>query len=460
MRSIPLLLLVLALAPLLRGQEAEVWIRGAAPAEVFFAGSRPVARIGRLLEIGAGDGAAARRIALPPDACAWDLAPVPGDATLALAWIEPRGLFARRLGGPDEAAVRLDEAGDLFRGRPDGGPVRLALLAAAGEGGLALLAPDRAGIRVRPLAGLGARPARPFDVPAPATSRQSLGWGLGYRMETELRVPSHRLVRRGDEDLLLVRRARDWRLVGADGKERPFGPAPRREEHKILDFDVAVPPIAADLDRDGRPDLLGFDPGRGLVLWYRGAKRGEGDEAPEPDQVLRVDGWILRAWVGDFDGDGRDDLALLQVPQLGLLEQVAVIKSGELPVRFDVRLLTAEGGFDETARHPLRADLPISLSLTRSGRRILPRLPVLPAVAPGRKPGLVFPDDEGRAVWWGLDGEGAWTSRRVLFEGRSDEIVAFSDAAALRPRAEGWDLLLARVVEGGAGRVERLRLDD
>jgi VCBS repeat protein len=424
------------------------------------------------LEAEAGPG---RRFALPPDASAWDLCPdaeLPADLLArgvavsgdSLTWFEIGREAAR-----DRREVRAELDG-LFRGRPEAGPTRLSFFAPRHhEDDFALAIPGMAELGHYVLRKSDGKVLRRRALPVPVYSDQTLGYGLGWNMRTELRVPAYHHGLAGAQASspplyeLLVRERRQWTLFQEDGRRRPFGPTAKDETHLILDFAVRVPSQSGDFDGDGALDLLVFDPGGGYVLNYLGRSRraGADDEAkargPEPDQLIRTGGWIFRAWAADMDGDGLQDLALLQIPKLNVIDQVKVIREAAIPVTFEVRRREADGRLSETPTATLKGSLPVALSLTRNDRRIEPRLPLMPLPRPGAAGGLIFPRDQ--ASWqFERDGEGVWQPKRELVPLRVEETVAFPAAGAWRAQEGGGELLLIHRPDEGVGRVLRYTL--
>ena len=324
---------------------------------------------------------------LPVDTFIWNAVAGPGGPTLTT--MSPAGV---RLGVVADGKVTWGTGGgggDVFRGRLSTAPVRRPFSAASSDAvdfivpSLESLAWSRAGAKTTPVATLDTT----------ARAKDDLGWGLGYRMSARVTVPWFTFAdvdADGDRDVI-YRAGAELRVSSA--QDAAWGRAPESENTEILRFEHPVPPLAGDWDGDGRADLVLTDPGEGLVFGYRGAGR-PGTEVRGPDQVMKLDGWVLSRWLVDGDGDGKLDLVLLTIPKISLLQQVGVARRRAVDGRLTLHRQDDDGGFSPAPKWRMKLELPIAVSVTRDQREIRFRAPVLPFVSGGVL-NVLGPDEEG-----------------------------------------------------------------
>jgi hypothetical protein len=173
-------------------------------------------------------------------------------------------------------------------------------------------------------------------------------------------------------------------------------------EDGILDFPFSVPPVCADMDGDGDDDLVVVDPSSGGVAVYFDLDA----PVPAPGRVLLIGGMCLAAWVGDYDSDGRADLALLRARKPGLAGQLKVLQRGLLSVEALLYPGQADGTLPTSPRARKKLDIEIRIGIQNQVRAAaftsvcVPRPG--PALIVGREDGtlerLPFGDGDGSPI--------------------------------------------------------------
>ncbi len=78
-------------------------------------------------------------------------------------------------------------------------------------------------------------------------------------------------------------------------------------------------PRLADIDRDGSPEVIVIktylDRGATVVLY--GLRDGKLVHLAEAEPIGRPNRWLNPAGVGDYDGDGRNEIAVIRTPHIG-----------------------------------------------------------------------------------------------------------------------------------------------
>ena len=109
-------------------------------------------------------------------------------------------------------------------------------------------------------------------------------------------------------------------------------------------------------------------PGKGKVGVFRG-----GDKPFTDGQVVQLGGWTFKRdgipMLRDLNGDGRQDLVLLNIPQLGFWDILEVFFSRRLEVKTFFYLARADGNFPQPD-YELASTVPLILSVTRDSQRL------------------------------------------------------------------------------------------
>ncbi len=257
---------------------------------------------------------------------------------------------------------------DLFRGNSSTHPLQRDLLADSARA----IVPTLSGFQVVSLSESGFRVRGQLDVVP--TSEQTLGWGLGYRMSSKVTLPSvthgdlngdgrgDLLLRQGESMLAAFGTSTGW------GPTQSWGKAPRKLDTEVIDFEQRVAPITADVNNDACADHILFDPGAGRVYFYSSRDRIAKANDRQPDQIIKVSGWILHGALFDIDGDGMKEIFLLSIPKLNLLGQLRAFKKSLLSVQLEVRKITPDGLISRSPILRKRCELPVVISLTRNRR--------------------------------------------------------------------------------------------
>lgn len=143
----------------------------------------------------------------------------------------------------------------------------------------------------------------------------------------------------------------------------------RRRRRDLNGSFSAASPELADLNADGKSDVVIMLPGKGKV----GIFRGGGDKPYQDGQVVALSGWTFRRdgieLVRDLNRDGRPDLVVLNIPQLGVWDMLEVLFKQKLEVKTFFYLARADGSFP-VHDHEFSATVPLILSITRENVRI------------------------------------------------------------------------------------------
>ncbi len=201
---------------------------------------------------------------------------------------------------------------------------------------------------------------------APSAS-QSVEWGLHGRISCRTTLPSPfpgDFDGDGRTDVAFVVGARLLVFLQAkDGNfpEQPANVVELRPLAGLADgtndaqkagwiLGAAVRPLIHDLNSDGRSDVLLEFPYDGSVAIH--LAQVDGKFADSPDRVLRVDGWIAKAWLQfapkcppteKSAGAAAPSLLLAICPKLGLWAGVQAAASKQVPVRLESRAFDEKG---------------------------------------------------------------------------------------------------------------------
>ncbi len=319
----------------------------------------------------------------------------------------------------DEGSVEL--GGALLRRPLAGPPIRLPLLF---DGGGAVI-PARPAFLLRWSSGTGAA-FRPL--PVALDGSLELGWGAGDPLQVDLILP-HLIPLRGDGGVDLIVGAADrWARHGDGVAPVALSPPPTDREEGILEFPFSVPPVCADLDGDGRDELVFVDPSAGSATVYWDPEGA----APTPGRVILVDGLCLAAWAGEFDGDGRNDLMLLRARKPGLAGQLKVLSRGVLSAEAMFYPGLADGTLATSPRSRCKVDLGLRIGIRNEVREAA--FTTLCVPRPG--PALVVSDVEGTLQRRSFDGD-APTALGELPAGEALDafrVIPWADGIALRWR--------------------------
>jgi hypothetical protein len=179
--------------------------------------------------------------------------------------------------------------------------------AAAGAGAL-----DRLGIEVRRSDApppVSSRPVRPAAPPAGALPDGRPGLGTRDIAEAWLIEPTTRY---GHGVLGDATEAAGLQVVLTDGRRPTF----RLEDDTVFED---LQPRVADLDGDGRDEVITVrsGPGSGAALAVFDVSDGGLRLEAQTPAIGRSNRWLNPVGVGDFDGDGRPEVAYVETPHIG-----------------------------------------------------------------------------------------------------------------------------------------------
>lgn len=377
------------------------WIGGAVTesgdrkaAEIYLQSNRIVRRTRPL------DRSFARTAELPEGAFLFDVCPpgptFPEGAVFAVTGegVEIRAFAAPGTAGAETVRLPLGDA--LFNGTLTAAPFAFSMRIPDLATDPQFLVPGKKSIR---LIGAGEKGELKVisETPYAVETIPTLGWGLGYRMESRLSPSWYDIADvdgDGRSDIIGKSGARLWvarRKEAGFAAVEAYGPAPTREKPSILDFDHRVPPLVLD-GAGPSAGLLLTDPGTGTTIIYRGEGRPGPRGEAQPDDVSTTSGWSLARALIRTSASAKD-LLVMSVPALNFVEQVQVVRKNVCPLTITLRPADGKGGFKTARGEMLRADMPITLALTRNRRTVRFRAPVFGLwsaddaflVAPGAK---------------------------------------------------------------------------
>jgi hypothetical protein len=328
-------------------------------------------------------------VALPPEAVAFDHGAV-------LAWATDRAFHVPSDGGgPSEHPVAFP----LAR-QPGAAPLRVPFLVSPGSA----VAPGADSARI-----VDRRTGRAADLGLQPLVSRDRGYGLTGQVVDDLVVPHVLGFEAGGRLVLLLGGPRGFtRLV--DGRRTPLPEVEIDEGARLEGFEHVVPPLLADLDRDGVPDLVRVDVVRGAVAIQGGLDR---DPIPPP-RVILLKAPVLAAAAADMTGDGAPELVVLRIPTLTPLQQLAILMESKVSATVLAYDLSArDGGAPAPSAStdvPVGVDIVVGEQVRRAEIRDLVAFgngKVLVAT-PGSR-ARAYPAGGGRPVELGPVPAGRWT---------------------------------------------------
>ena len=95
---------------------------------------------------------------------------------------------------------------------------------------------------------------------------------------------------------------------------------PEDAANQEIDFGYALAPIIGDINNDGCADIVFSDDREGAVYIYLNQfNESKTFFAKTPNQIIRTNNWIIEHNLVDLNGDGLDDLVLVQMNKLGVM---------------------------------------------------------------------------------------------------------------------------------------------
>jgi hypothetical protein len=147
----------------------------------------------------------------------------------------------------------------------------------------------------------------------------------------------------------------------------------KRRRREVFNAFSEVSPEVTDVNRDGKADVLIMLPGKGKV----GVFRGGGEKPFNEGQVVALSGWTFRRdgipMLTDLNSDGRPDLVLLNIPELGVWDILEVFFSRKIEVKTFFYIARADGSYP-AADHEMTTTVPLILSVTKEVRLETPFL--------------------------------------------------------------------------------------
>jgi hypothetical protein len=274
-------------------------------------------------------------VAIPAGAIAFDHGP-------ALAWCTSS---ATRVEGAGRA-VKHDGAFTL-RAEPGLLPLRAPLFLSDGV----VLAPGTSTVHALDLA---TGTASDLGV-APKLTRDR-GWGLTGEIVDDTTVPSVFGFEKDGKRAFVSGAAGTWFRI-ADGARAPLPPVEIKDRPAIEEFDHVVPPLFADFDGDGVPDLVRVDAAKGIVAVQGGLDR---DPIPPP-RIILLKTPILLTTAADAEGDGKTELIVVRLPALGPVQQLAILTQGKVTATVLVYSLAQARDAAATPKHSVDVSLGVDV---------------------------------------------------------------------------------------------------
>lgn len=132
-----------------------------------------------------------------------------------------------------------------------------------------------------------------------------------------------------------------------------------KRKHTLLTFEI--PPIIADINHDNILDIVLPFPSKGAInIYYTRAGR---TDFRLPDDVKKMDGWLVGTWMIDLDNDGRMDLISAGVERFGILGGLQIWWTQKIPLQLTIYPYRGDGLAKEPASR-LTFDIPFVINLT------------------------------------------------------------------------------------------------
>jgi hypothetical protein len=230
------------------------------------------------------------------------------------------------------------------------------------------------------------------------------GWGLTGQIVEDVTVPCVFGFEKAGRRHIVTGAAGAWfRIV--DGKRGALPLVELKDGPAIEEFDHVVAPLFADFDGDGVPELVRADAAKGIVAVQGGLDR---DVVPPPRIILLKTPILLTA-AADADGDGKPDLAVVRLPPLGPVQQLAILMQSKVTATV---LVYALAGLGDSAVTP-KLSLEVPLGVNVVVRDQVRRAQFQDLIAISRKVLIATPGKPLRAISYGGDA----TTLRDLPEG-------------------------------------------
>jgi hypothetical protein len=264
-------------------------------------------------------------------------------------------------------------------------------------------APDASGVTI-----LDRRTGASARLDAPPRRKRDRGWGLTGEIVDDLVVP---------HVFGFEHRGKSWFVFGggrffsrASGAAvTPLPDVDLKENAPIEGFEHVVPPLFADVDGDGVPDLVRADAAKGDVAVQTGL---DGDSQPPP-LVILLNGPVLSMDAADVTGDGKSELVIARLPELTPIQQLMILTESKVTATL---LAYAPGRPGSSAAAPVAtAAVPIGVKVAVADDRRRAEIQDVVAVQSGRvliaRPGRPLRVQDlasGKSVERGVVPEGRW----------------------------------------------------
>lgn len=367
-----------------------------------------------------------QRFRFHPATVLFDVGDLDGDGTAEVVLLQKEGVFAyrmRELGGRKLYGLRPTPviAAASFLNRPVEEEVRRKELLRDldGDGDLDLILPRGDGFALLANEGQGTF-AAPRPLAAPPKAALHLG---GDRLSSQLFAsywfPNPNVVQfdgEGPAELVLAREGTLSVFAATAPGALPLAPRGSytipdqkqfsRNVEDPLALDFTMPLVLRDLDRDGRVDVASTHVGQGAVRIYKnGADPARAFATPA--LTVRVKGITFFSYFVDVDGDGRDDLVLPRIDEVGAWSILKALVTRSVPVEMLIYFQRQDGSFPSEPDDRRALDVPLLIRSTDEGLRL--GSSIIASVdgdydGDGRRDLLYRSDDDTIALFRGLPG--------------------------------------------------------